>query len=166
MVLVRAHTPVRPSEDPKKVEAALRALFPSATPQRDGPVLRVETDSLKSIRDLIWKNKILDAARRLLLGSISQDGRTSRFVLSKQAAYVGALSFAVGQSPLGDVTVEVEGDDLEALYKEMAPPTLSGRPVTEEQYEAYLEKRRKAKLGMEKVATKDLPAMLPTDEDE
>ncbi len=116
----------------------------------------VETDSLKSIRDLIWKHKILDAARRILLGSLSQEGTKSRFALSKQAAYAGTLSFAVGQAPLGDVTIEVVGEDLELLFKEIAPPTLSGRPVTEEQYDQALEKKRKARVVREKVAKERL----------
>lgn len=151
MLSVRASTPLQPSEDPKKVERAMRTLFPGVEPEQEGDRFVVKTDSLKSIRDHIWKNKILDAARRILLGSLSQDGTKSRFELSKQAAYAGTLSFAVGQAPLGDVTVEIEGDDLEALFKEIAPPTLNGRPVTEEQYEKQIEKRRKARVVREKV---------------
>jgi uncharacterized protein len=151
MIAVRASTPIRPSENPKKVEKAMRTLFPTSDLVVENDGIVVSTDSLKSLRDLIWKNKILDAARRILLGSLSQDGRRSRFDLSKQAAYAGTLSFAVGQAPLGDITVEIEGDDLEALFKEIAPPTLSGRPVTEEQFEAHLEKRRKARVVREKV---------------
>lgn len=156
MLSVRATTPLRPSEDPKKVERAMRTLFPGVELTQEKDRFVIETDSLKSIRDLIWKNKILDAARRILLGSLSQDGTKSRFDLSKQAAYAGTLSFAVGHAPLGDVTVEVEGEHLESLFKEIAPPTLNGRPVTEEQYEQQMEKRRKARVVREKVAKERL----------
>lgn len=156
MLSVRASTPIRPSEDPKKVEKAIRLLFPDAAIETTDARIVATSDSLKPFRDLIWKHKILDAARRILLGSLSQDGRRSRFELSKQAAYAGTISFAVGQAPLGDVTVEVEGDALEALFKEIAPPTMSGRPVTEEQYERHLEKKRKARVVREKVAPERL----------
>lgn len=168
MVLVRASTPLRPSEDPAKVEKALRTLFPDGELAKGKTAFMVSSESLKPLRDLIWKNKILDAARRILLGSLSQDGRTARFDLSKQAAYAGTISFAVGQAPLGDITVEVEGDDLEALFKEIAPPTISGRPVTEEQYERFLEKRRKAKATVVrgKVAKPEIAAIVGTDDDE
>lgn len=143
MLSVRATTPIQPSEDPAKVEKAMRTLFPDAVLSRARDRLAAETDSLKGFRELVWKQRILDATRRVLLGGLSPDGRRGRLELSKQAAYVGAVSFAVGQAPLGDIVVDVEGDGLEAVFKELAPPTLHGRPVTEEQYARHLEKRQK-----------------------
>src|SRR5687768_5905625 len=65
MLSVRASTPLRPSEDPKKVERAMRTLFPGVELRQESDRFVLETDSLKSIRDLFWKNKILDAARRI-----------------------------------------------------------------------------------------------------
>lgn len=147
MLRVRAHTPIRPSEDPRKVEKALKTIFPGATITTTETDASVETDSLKGFRDQVWKQRILDATRRILLGSLrSGEGNRSRFTLNKQAAFAGSISFAVAHAPLGDIEIEVEGDHLEALFKDIAPPTLNGRPVTEEQYEHHLEKKRKSKV--------------------
>lgn len=140
-------SPLRPSEDPKKVERALRTVLPSGSMESSAGELSLRGDSLEPLRNLIWKEKILDAARRVLLGSLDAEGRRARFSLNKQAALVGHVSFAVAKAPLGDITVTVEGDDLEALFKEMAPPTLHGRPVSEEEYEKHLERQRKLRAA-------------------
>lgn len=143
LLSVTLTAPVRPSEDPKKVERALRTVLPQGEVEVEADRLILRGGSLDTFRTLIWKEKILDAARRVLLGSLSVDGRSARFELSKQAALAGHLSFAVAKAPLGDIRVDVEGQDLEPLFKEIAPPTLHGRPVSEEQYEKHLERDRK-----------------------
>lgn len=142
---VRVSAVVKPSEEPAKVERAVRAIFPDARLELVQSELRARSETLDRFRELIWKAKILDAARRILLGSLEPDGTRARFSLNKQAAYAGHVSFSVGEAPLGDLQVEVQGHDLGALFKGIAPPTLQGRPVSEEQYARFLEKRRTLK---------------------
>lgn len=123
------------------MERSLKNLFPEASVEIQRTQIVGRTDSLEGFRKLVWKSKILDAARKVLLRSL-RAGR-SVFELNKQAALAGRLSFSVGDAPLGDLRVEVDGSDLEATFKAIAPPTLRGRPVTEEAYERHLEYQRK-----------------------
>jgi len=46
--------------------------------------------------------------------------------LSKQAAFVGVVNFAAS-SPLGDITVEIESDDLEAAIDYVAESTVASK---------------------------------------
>lgn len=128
---------------------SLQALFPGVELRTREGWLEVETDSLESLRHLIWKQKILDAARRSLLRSLDPSGTHAAFQLSKQAAYAGRLSFSVERSPLGDIVVTVEGDDLERRFKDAAPMTIRGIPVSEEKAERHLEKLRKRRASIE-----------------
>lgn len=164
MLRVRVSTPLRPSEDPKKVEKAVRSLLPQGRIEVETGRVVAEGDSLGDFRNLVWKQRILDAARRILLSSLSEDGRHAAFTLNKQAAYAGLVSFAVAEAPLGDLRVEVEGEDLEALFKEIAPPTLRGKPVSEEEYERHLELRRTRK-ERGKHAGREVPPLTPGEEE-
>jgi predicted RNA binding protein with dsRBD fold (UPF0201 family) len=145
MLRVRVTTPLRPSEDPQRVQRAVQTILPDARIEMETARVVGDGDSLDGFRKLVWKQRILDAARRILLSSLTEDGRHASFSLNKQAAYAGLVSFSVGEAPLGDVRVEVEGDHLESLFKEIAPPTLRGRPVSEEEYEEHLEYQRRLK---------------------
>lgn len=148
VVRVLARARVNPSEEPAKVRAAVTALFPAAPIREGDGWIELETDSLESLRNLIWKQKILDAARRSLLHSLDESGTRAVFELSKQAAFAGKLSFAVEESPLGDVVVAVEGEDLESQFKAIAPMTVKGIPLSEEAAERHLEKMRKRKASL------------------
>lgn|GEM_PF-82853 len=148
MLRVRVHAPIRASEDPAKVEEAVRHIFPNATYEKGPKSIDATTDSLQDLRNVIWRQRILDASRRSLLRSLDEDGTRARFRLNKQAAYKGRLSFSEElSSPLGDIDVEVEGDGLEALFKEIAPMTLRGHPISEERAEKELAKRRLRKAS-------------------
>ena len=92
---VRVRAPVKPSEDARKVEKALRAIIPDAVVEAGPRELIGRSESLQHFRNLIWRAKILDAARRVLLASLDEAGERARFTLSKQAAYGGHVSFAV-----------------------------------------------------------------------
>ncbi len=165
----RASTPLYPSEDPQKVRQALRHLFPDVEPTSVGEELVVETVSLDHFRKLIWKQRILDAARKTLLRSIDASGSRATFHVGKQAACNGHVSFAVERDvPLGNIEIEIEGDDLEATFKGMAPMTLRGHPVSEEKAEKELAKRRAARAvgGEMKVREEEIDAEdLDFDED-
>lgn len=140
---VTIRTPVKASEDPEKVKRAVLNVFPDARLEIADGRLEAHTDSLDAFRHLIGKQRILDAARRFLLRGLNEEGIEGRFLLHKQAAFTGRISFSEGlESPLGDLEVTVRGTGLEAKFKEIAPMTIRGHPVSEERAERELTKRR------------------------
>lgn len=148
MVDVVIRTPLHASEDPTKVRRALHQLFPDARFEESRSEVVGRTGSLQPLARLLRKQKILDAARRVLLRSLEASGARATFRLHKQAAFAGRVSFATeGPGPLGDVVVTVEGEGLEALFKEMAPMTIRGVPVSEERAEQEVAKRRLRKAA-------------------
>ena len=165
MLNVRVTTPLRPSEDPTKVQRAVESILPGAAIEVETARVVGHADNLDGFRKLVWKQRILDAARRVLLSSLSEDGRHASFTLNKQAAFAGLVSFSVGEAPLGDVRVEVEGDHLEHLFKEIAPPTLRGKPVSEEEYQKHLELARTRKAKSKHVAREVPPIVLKEGEE-
>ena len=130
-VKVTAQTPVKPTEDPAKVERALRNIFPSAMIQRseesDGTtILRVRGSGLHfltGLRNLIRQDRIRSAARSILLRRAKDP--TIRFYLNKQAAFVGRVSFCepVGESPLGPIYIEIESSDQQMTIDYLASRT-------------------------------------------
>jgi uncharacterized protein len=161
---VRIRAPVQPSEDAAKVEQAVRNLFPSAVIERRGDAVEARTDTLQDLRNLIRRQKILDASRRSLLRSLDASKTHARFLLNKQAAYKGRVSFSEDlASPLGDLEVDVAGEGLETLFKEMAPMTIRGHPVSEERAEEELAKRR-ARKKQAVTPEKDLETALEGDD--
>src|SRR5688572_5427017 len=125
MLRVRVETACHPTEDPEKVAAALRSLFPDLRIDRTEGRLIGTTDRLDRLRERIRDQRIRDTARRQLLGGRVGDRTTIR--LSKQAASVGVVNFAV-ESPLGDITVEIESDALPAAIDHIAASTVD-RPA-------------------------------------
>jgi predicted RNA binding protein with dsRBD fold (UPF0201 family) len=117
-VKVRVQSPVNPTEDEKKVERAVRNIFPSGRLERlesDGSLkLQVQEEGiefLKTLRNLIRQERIRSAARSILLKRL-HSGRLE-FCLNKQAAFAGRVSFCepVGESPNGPISVEVYTSD-------------------------------------------------------
>jgi len=97
------------------------------------PDLRIEsaedrvvgvTDRLDRLRELIRNQRIRDTARRQLRAG--REGNRTLVSLSKQAASVGVVNFAAG-SPLGDLLVEIESDDLDAVIDFVAQSTVEPR---------------------------------------
>lgn len=135
MARVTASTPVRPTEDPHKVEAALLRFFPGAEVARAADALKASGDSLEAFRSRVWELRIIDTVRGQLLRGLSEDGRTLSFRLSKQAAAAGKVSFPPTPHPLGDLDVRVElepGDpwpDAEGLTWWLCPETKDGEIV-------------------------------------
>lgn len=87
----------------------------------DGPA------SLTVLHRLFREQRILDTARSVLLeGRI---GDAIQFGLSKQAAFMGKVSFPVDEEPLGSIHVQIKG--CERLIDWLAPVTENGVPVEE-----------------------------------
>ena len=127
MTSVRIICPVNPSEDPEKVLAAVKAVFPDADLELGENGYEGTASSLDGFGRLIRRQKILDASRSILLKNMH--GSTTRMSLNKQVATVGKVSFADRNPVLGAIDVTVEDDDLEALIDRVAPMTVDGEEV-------------------------------------
>ncbi len=125
MLRVRVEVPCRPTESAAKVKVALLQLFPDLVVDREDDLLAGTTGSLDRLRELIRGQRIRDTARGQLRAG--RNGDRTVVLLSKQAAYMGVVSFAAG-SALGDVRVEIESDDLTAVIDRVAESTVE-RPV-------------------------------------
>jgi predicted RNA binding protein with dsRBD fold (UPF0201 family) len=118
---VRVEVPCRPTETPELVAAALRRLFPDVRLEsRDGR-LEGTTENLDVFRQRIRDQRIRDTARRRLLAG--RQGDRTTVTLSKQAAAVGVVNFSLG-APLGDIVLEIESDDLDAVIDHVAESTV------------------------------------------
>lgn len=127
MTLVSISCPVNPSEDPGKVRSAIMSLFPDAVLEEDDGGFRGTAPGLDRFSQLIRKQKILDAARAVLITGVR--GNRTRIMLNKQVATVGKVSFADKRPVLGAIEVFIEDDDLLALIDRVAPITVDGEEV-------------------------------------
>ena len=121
MLRVRVETPCRPTESVEKVTTALGNLFPDLVIEVHENRIVGTTESVDRLRELIRNQKIRDTARRQLRAG-RRDDRTT-VSLSKQAAFVGVVNFAAA-SPLGDILVEMESDDLDRVIDYVAESTV------------------------------------------
>jgi predicted RNA binding protein with dsRBD fold (UPF0201 family) len=127
-VNIKAQATVKPTEDPAKVQRALLNIFPSGSVQRSETndrtvVLTVHgtgLDFLAGLKNLIRQDRIRSAARSILFRRAK--GSIFRFYLNKQAAFVGRVSFceAVGESPLGPISVQIEAANPELILDYLA----------------------------------------------
>jgi len=129
-VEIAVQAKVNPTEDPAKVQTAIRkVLGPIQLETRDdvnGAYLQGLAEGLEQLtffQELLRKERIRDAARRVLLRGIAGD--TVTFFLNKQVAYAGHVSFCQpeGESPLGPIRVEVKCSNSRKLAEWLAPKT-------------------------------------------
>ena len=126
MLRVRLRTPLKPTEDPARVAAAITNLFPDAQVElADGEALALAHD-LGRLRELVRSERIPDTARGAMLGGLSIDGARAVFRLGKQAAAAGRAHFGALGGPLGELEVTLEGDaalEVERAIYHVAPDT-------------------------------------------
>lgn len=127
MTSVTISCPVNPSEDPDKVRSAVLAIFPDAELEPVEGGFEGTVPSLDSFGKLIRRQRILDAARAVLISNMR--GHRTRMSLNKQVATVGKISFADRNPVMGAIEVSVEDDDLVALIDRVAPMTVDGEEV-------------------------------------
>lgn len=127
MTSIRIYCPVNPSEDPEKVLKAISSIFPDAELELGEKGFEGTLPSLDAFGRRIRSQKILDAARSVLISNM-RNGKT-RMALNKQVATVGKVSFADRNPVLGAIDVVIEDDDLEALIDRVAPMTVDGEEV-------------------------------------
>lgn len=127
MLTVEVVTQIRPTEDRAKVISALRSVFPEGDLVEEGDTMRLESSSLDGFSELVRRQRILDAARATMRRGMRAD--STSFILNKQAAAVGRVSFEEGRQPLGGISVRVRADDeaaLESAIDTVAPRTVNG----------------------------------------
>lgn len=132
---VHIEAEVRPTEDPAKVETAIKKIFPTLQLDRVknsfvGESSEVET--LDRLHQLLRLRMVLDSARSIMRKG--RRGNMVRFMLNKQVATVGKVSFTDGESPLGPIVVTLEAPDIERLIDYLAPRTREGKPIREIKY--------------------------------
>jgi len=135
MLKLRVEAEIRPTEDQTKVEAAVKKIFPTLQLSMAGNFLvgeSTEVGVLDRLHQLLRLQMILDSARSVM--QRGRHGNVVRFMLNKQVATVGKVSFTEGESPLGPIVVTLEAPDIERLIDYLAPRTREGRPIREIRY--------------------------------
>lgn len=134
---LRVEAEVKPTEDQAKVEKAIGKIFPRLQLEKVGDFIAGESgevEALDRLHQLLRLQAILDSARKVMRGN--KRGNTVRFMLNKQAATVGRVSFTDGESPLGPIIVTLEVPDADHLIDYLAPRTVDGKPIKEIRYQA------------------------------
>ncbi|MEM3420800.1 MAG: RNA-binding domain-containing protein [Candidatus Hadarchaeum sp.] len=129
---LRVETEVRATESREKVEAAVKNIFPTLKLELVGRKLigeSTDVTALSKLHQLLRQQAILDTARATMFAN--RKDNTTEFLLNKQVAFVGKISFTDGESPLGPIKVHLEASDIERLIDYLAPRTREGKPVQE-----------------------------------
>jgi predicted RNA binding protein with dsRBD fold (UPF0201 family) len=120
MVEIRLTAKCFPTEDRDKVVGAITKLFPDAEITGDDPIVARST-SIDAFGELLRRYRIRDAARAVMRRGLRR-GSIS-FMLNKQVAAVGKVSFSEENHPLGDLEVTIVSDDINGLIDSIAPNT-------------------------------------------
>jgi predicted RNA binding protein with dsRBD fold (UPF0201 family) len=129
-VKIYVEVEVNPTEDPDKVQVAVQKVLGPIQLDKihseDRAYLKGTAEGIEQLlafQELLRKERIRDAARRVLLKGL--DGNTVTFYLNKQVAYAGHISFSQpeGESPLGPIQVEVQCDNPRKLIDWLTPKT-------------------------------------------
>ena len=129
-IAVRVETEINFTESEEKVKMAVANLFGNiplqAKPAYRGNVLIAEAngqESLIKLRNSLRNDRVRDAARKVLFGSLR--GNTINFCLNKQVAFAGHISFSqeVAESPLGPLKVMIKCENPRQLIDWLAPRT-------------------------------------------
>jgi hypothetical protein len=132
---VRVEVEVKPTESEEKVRTAVGNIFPTLELRLiKGKLVGESTEvhTLAKFHQFLRLRMILDAARSVMFAGKREN--MVRFMLNKQAAFVGKLSFTDGESPLGPIVVVLEAPDIGRLIDYLAPRTKDGKPIEEITY--------------------------------
>ncbi len=124
---------VRPTEDAEKVRRAINNIFEGEV-RVEGNMARLECRNLTCLTRFHLKlrqQRILDTARSVLKKSTY--GGYIEFMLNKQAAYAGKVSFVTdpSESPMGPIQVLIRHPYPGEVIDWLAPRTSHGKPVWE-----------------------------------
>jgi predicted RNA binding protein with dsRBD fold (UPF0201 family) len=158
MIRVNVSSPIYPTENPEKVIRAISALFSDLKIEKN-TIENVEPEKgvspsfvasgegglniLQTLHGLIRREEIIDSIRdKVFSKGLSSDGLSIRFLLNKQAAFVGVPSIPAQEETLGSIEVIITADsrqEIERLIEWLLPLTEEGKPVVEVEME-YVEK--------------------------
>ncbi|MEL7669015.1 RNA-binding domain-containing protein [Methanobacterium sp.] len=119
---IYAKTELNPTEDIDKVTKTLKNMFDYDDMEIGENYILVsgEEESITNLRKELRERKIRSVARKMMLKGISAN--KIHFKLSKQAAFVGVPNFVEDDlSPLGEIDVEIETDDVQRFIDWIAP---------------------------------------------
>lgn len=119
MAEVRVSARCFPTEDRSKVLGAITGLFPDFVPGASHDPISGTAHSTEAFAESLRRQRIRAAARKVMRRSMS--GGTVSFNLNKQVATTGKVSFSEEEHPLGDISVTISADDIEAVIDEIAP---------------------------------------------
>jgi len=129
-IAIVIETEINPTENPEKVKLAVENIFGAiefeihTRTQGSQLVARTKgTEGLTNLYNLLRRERIRDATRRVLFGGLDDNSIT--FYLNKQVAYAGHVSFSepTGESPLGPIKVKITADNPRELIDWLAPRT-------------------------------------------
>ena len=130
-VTVFIETEINPTESGDKVKATVNNILGNGAitvkPSIKGSILTAQAkgqDSLFKFRNLMRKDRIRDASRRILFKSIR--GNAITFCLNKQVAFAGHVSFSeeTAESPLGPIRITIETENPQQLIEWLAEKTV------------------------------------------
>jgi predicted RNA binding protein with dsRBD fold (UPF0201 family) len=123
-LVVRAETPLNPSEDPEKVSTAVTNVIDGCIiDSKHGKVIgrSIGSEALNTIYKHVRSKAALGVLRKALFAN--RMGDATWFLLNKQAAAADtvALIESKEESPLGAIKVTVESDELDKVIEWLAP---------------------------------------------
>ena len=126
MVEIRLSARCFPTENREKIVEAITRLFPDAEVNGDDPVI-ARSASADAFGDALRRYRIRDAARAVMRRG--KKGNSTSFLLNKQVAAVGKVSFSEENHPLGDIEVTIISDSIDELIDTIAPNTRMERHI-------------------------------------
>jgi predicted RNA binding protein with dsRBD fold (UPF0201 family) len=120
MVEIRLSARCFPTENRGKVVEAIIRLFPDAEIDGVDPII-ARAASVDAFGDALRRYRIRDAARVVMRRGLK--GNSTSFLLNKQVATVGKVSFSEENHPLGDIEVTIVSDSINELIDSIAPNT-------------------------------------------
>jgi hypothetical protein len=105
-VLIEGRVALHPTEDPGKVKSSISNIFPGSEIRKGVDGFHFITNDADNFIEIIREHRIRDTA--VMIMERSRRGGYSSFFINKQAAFMGVVNFTEGDSPLGDIEVEVK----------------------------------------------------------
>ena len=123
-LVVRAETPINPSEDLEKVSTAVNNVVDDCfIESKYGKVIgrSIGSEALNTIYEHVRSKAVLGVLRKALLTNRIADA--TWFLLNKQAAAAETVAFIENkeESPLGAIKVIIESDELDMVIEWLAP---------------------------------------------
>lgn len=125
---VRGRIRIHPTEDIERVKETISRIVanPTLLVNNHGKFQELiftasNVDAMSKMKTILAHDQIRDAARKVLLSSLSDD--IFDFYLNKQVACAGHISFcqSIGESPLGPIHITIETDEPNAFVDWIAP---------------------------------------------